>query len=83
MLKISKDIILNGSSRFDNAIVQGYQATINNEAPENMQLTNWISDYALYKIHREDCANDRAEFEDKAFKLQEELMAEKSKTMLE
>lgn len=82
MLSISKSITLNGTSSFDGISVQGYQAILDSETPENIQLSNWINDYASYKIHRTECANDRTEFEDAVFKLQEEMIEEKNKKLM-
>ena len=82
MLNISKSITLNGTSIFDNISAQGYQAVIDSNAPENMQLSNWINDYATYKAHREECTTERTQFEDTAFELQEKMIEEKNKISL-
>lgn len=79
MLNISKSVTLNGSSVFDNVTAQGYQAVIDSGSPENMSLSNWIGDYAVYKTHRTDCATERASFEDAAYELQEQMIQEKNK----
>ena len=82
MLNMNKTVTLNGSSIFDNVTAQGYQAAIDSETPENISLSNWIGDYTTYKAHRGDCATERTQFEDAAFKLQEEMINEKKKVSL-
>ena len=79
MLIINKNIILNGTSDFDGITAQTYQANIDSKFPENMQLSNWIGDYTLYKTHRTECANERTQFEDAAFELQEQMIEENKK----
>lgn len=77
MLNITKNVTLSGTSTFDNITAQGYQAVINGDMPESISMTNWIGDYTAYKAHRAECAAERTEFEDKAFTLQEQMIAEK------
>lgn len=78
MLNMNKSVTLNGSSVFDGVTAQGYQAVIDSASPENISLSNWIGDYTVYKNHRSDCATERSDFEDAAFKLQEQMIKEKS-----
>ncbi len=78
MLETTKSITLNGNSTFDGVIAQTYQAVIDSNVPENMTLSNWIGDYAVYKNHRIECSTERSQFEDKAYELQEEAIAEKT-----
>lgn len=77
MLNMSKSITLNGTSTIDGAVAEGFQATINSENPEDMTLSSWQQDKALYKANRAQCRADEAEFEDAAYALQDELLSQK------
>lgn len=77
MLTYKKEITLTGTSKIDGVVAAGYQAKINSDHPEEMTLTNWQSDKELYKNNRATCRADQAAFEDAAYILQEELIAEK------
>lgn len=76
MLSYKKEITVTGTSKIDGVVAAGYQAKIDSEHPENMTLTNWQSDRDLYKNNRAICRADQAEFEDMAYILQEQLIAE-------
>ena len=74
-LKMTKSITLSGNSEIDGNPVQGYQATIDSEHPENMSISSWINDQVAYKANRAQCRKDAAEFEDTAYELQDEMIA--------
>ena len=77
-LNVTKTVTLNGNSTIDGVVAQGYEAQIDSENPENMSLSNWISDQKTYKERRSDCRKDAAEFEDRAYALQDEMIAAKA-----
>lgn len=81
MLNIKKSITLSGQSMIDvgggqNVAAEGYQAVIENDNPENMNLSSWQIDKAICKKYRAQCREDSAEFEDVAYTLQDEMIAE-------
>lgn len=55
---------------------EGYSATINSNDPEDMTLSSWQTDKALYKANRSQCRQDAADFEDAAYALQDEMIEE-------
>lgn len=77
MLNMKKSITLTGESVIDGTQAEGYSATINSDNPEDITFSNWQTDKALYKANRTQCRLDKAEFEDAAYALQDELIAEK------
>lgn len=77
MLKTKKSITLTGNSVIDGVVVAGYQAVINSDDPNDMNISSWQQDKAMYKANRAQCRQDEAEFEDTAYALQDELIAEK------
>lgn len=76
MLKTNKAITIKGNSIIDGKNAAGYQAVINSDNPEDMTITNWQIDKTLYKENREQCRADQAAFEDAAYALQNEMIAE-------
>lgn len=77
MLSMKKSITLTGFSVIDGANVEGYSAVIDSDNPNEMNITSWQQDKALYKANRSICRMDEAEFEDAAYALQDEMIAEK------
>lgn len=77
MLNITKSITLKGTSTIDGVVVEGYQAVINSANPNEMNISSWQQNKPLYKENRAQCRADKAEFEDAAYALQDELLAEK------
>ncbi|MDY3249795.1 MAG: hypothetical protein SOX32_05535 [Candidatus Choladocola sp.] len=80
MLKTKKSITLTGNSVIDGVVVAGYQAVINSDDPNDMNISSWQQDKAMYTANRSQCRQDEAEFEDTAYALQDELLAEKQST---
>lgn len=76
MLNTTKSITLKGNSIIDGVIVEGYQAVINSANPNDMTISSWQQDKALYKANRVQCRADSAEFEETAYALQDEMLAE-------
>ena len=77
MLNYKKSVTLTGGSYIDGAQAEGYSATISSDNPEDITLSSWQTDKALYKANRSQCRDDAAEFEDVAYALQDEMIAEK------
>lgn len=73
---VEKKITLTGKSVIDGKNAEGYQATIDSKNPLNIQFANWQENKELYKANREQCRADKAEFEDKAYEIQDALIAE-------
>lgn len=78
MLNIKKSITITGNSTIDGVIAEGYQAVIDSADPENMNLSSWQQDKALYKANRAQCRADQAEFEDMAYEIQDQLIADQA-----
>ena len=76
MLTTKKKLTVTGKSMIDGVEVCGYQAQIDSDDPSNMTLTDWQVNKALYKANRAECRADLAEFEDYAYTLQDEMLAE-------
>lgn len=77
MLTMKKSITITGSSIIEGVIAEGYQAVIDGENPSEMNLSSWQQDKAAYKANRTQCRKDAADFEDAAYALQDEMIAEK------
>lgn len=71
--------VANGDTT-NEVIAENYQATINSDNPDDMTISSWQQDKAAYKAHRTQCRQDSAEFEDAAYAIQDELIAEAAKT---
>lgn len=80
MLELKKKITINGKSIIDGVEVCGYQAQIDSSNPADIVLTDWQVDKEMYKANRAVCRADQAEFEDYAYTVQDELIAEAEKT---
>lgn len=77
-LTTKKEITLTGESRIDDVVAEVYRAVINSENPDDMTLTAVQRDKALYKANRRQCRADNEEFEEMAYDLQDEMIAQKS-----
>lgn len=80
MLNIKRSITLKGESIIDGVKVEGYSASIDGENPEGLTFGKWFTSEeakAIYKANRTQCRKDVAEFEDAAYALQDEMLAEK------
>lgn len=75
MLKTEKRITFTGNSTFDGVIAETYTATINSDNPADMTITSYQQNKAVYKENREQCWADRAEFENAAYAMQDEMIA--------
>ncbi len=74
MLTMNKKIILTGKTVIDGVDICGYQAQIDSVNPTNIAFTSWKNNNEKYKEHREQCRDDLAAFEDRAFEIQDEML---------
>ena len=71
-----KTTTITASSVIDGKDAEGYSAVINSDNPEDMTISSWQTDKALYKKNRVQCRKDQAEFEDLAYTLQDQMISE-------
>lgn len=76
-LTVRKNITLNGECIIDGVKAKGYTAVINSENPLDMSLSSYQLNKELCKANRTTCRSDEAEFEDLAYAIQDEMLAEK------
>jgi hypothetical protein len=76
MLKITQKITLEGKSIIDGAVVSNFVASINSDDPTQMTISSVQVNKALYKEHRVAVRLEEAEFEDYAYSVQDEMIAE-------
>lgn len=75
MLQKKEVVLLTGESVIAGQTVCTFNAQIDSEDPANMILSSRQNDKAAYKIHRKDCIQDQAEFEDFVYQKQDEMLA--------
>lgn len=76
MLNTNKNIELTGYSVIDGVNAEFYRAVINSTDPNNIEFGSTQLDKALCKASRTQCRADEAEFEDMAYAIQDEMLAE-------
>ena len=76
MLTTTKKIELTGYSVIDGVNAEFYRATIDSNNPDNIDFGSSQIDKALCKANRVQCRADEAEFEDMAYAIQDEMIAE-------
>lgn len=74
MLNFQKEITFTGRSIIDGVEVVGFSAKIKSDDPSNITFSSWQMNKELYKANREQCRKDEAEFEDKVYEAQDELI---------
>ena len=74
MLNFQKEITFTGRSVIDGVEVVGFSAKIKSDDPSNITFSSWQMNKELYKENREQCRKDEAEFEDKVYETQDELI---------
>lgn len=74
MLSLQKEITYTGRSIIDGVEVVGFSAKIKSDDPTNITFSSWQMNKELYKGNREQCRADEAEFEDKVYEAQDELI---------
>ena len=74
MLSLQREITFTGRSVIDGVEVVGFSAKIKSNDPSNITFSSWQMNKELYKANREQCRKDEAEFEDKVYEAQDELI---------
>lgn len=74
MLNFQKEITFTGRSIIDGVEVVGFSAKIKSDDPSNITFSSWQMNKELYKANREQCRKDEADFEDKVYEAQDELI---------
>lgn len=77
MLSVRKSITLTGECLIDGVKAEGYTAVINSANPLDMTLSSYQHNKELCKANRQVCRADEAAFEDMAYAIQDEMLAEK------
>ena len=75
-LDVKKNITLSGVSKVGSDMVVTYSGTIDSDNPENLQLSTYIQNMTAYRANLAELRNDKSDFEDVAFDLQDTLMGE-------
>lgn len=74
MLSLQREITFTGRSVIGGVEVVGLSAKIKSDDPSNITFSSWQMNKELYKENREQCRKDEAEFEDKVYEAQDELI---------
>ena len=74
MLSLQREITFTGRSVIGGVEVVGFNAKIKSDDPTNITFSSWQMNKELYKANREQCRKDEAEFEDKVYEAQDELI---------
>ena len=74
MLKVNKNITLNGASEIDGVQVAYMSATISTDGGSNGNINKSIANKELYNANKEQVRADMAEFEDVVYKVEDELL---------
>lgn len=74
MLSLQREITFTGRSVIGGVEVVGFNAKIKSDDPTNITFSSWQMNKELYKTNREQCRKDEAEFEDKVYEAQDELI---------
>ncbi len=78
MLNMTKTVTINGSSHIEGMIAETFNATIDSNNPENMNLSSYIQNTKTYRENQTQCDKDAEEFRTKAFEIQDAMIAEKA-----
>lgn len=71
---IKTTLQLNNEIKIDGVLVKGQSAIINSDDPNDITISNWVNDKALYKENRVAIRAKEAEFEDLAYQKQDEML---------
>lgn len=75
MLTTKEKITITGESTFDDGSDAGFTASIDSQNPEDMTISMYQNNKAIYKANRVQVRTDQAAFEEIAYAKQEELIA--------
>ena len=73
---VEKRTTIEGKSVINNIVAENYSASINSNNPEDISFSTYQVDKEVYKANRAQCRKDRAEFEDMAYTLQDQMIKE-------
>lgn len=74
MLKVNKNITLNGTSEINGMQVAYMSANISTDGNSNASVSKNIVNQELYKSNREEVRADMDKFEEEVYKVEDELM---------
>lgn len=77
-LETTRNVNLTGKSIINGVAVESYTANINQDNPDGMTITRSILNGSVRKDNRTECVADQVAFEDEAYAMQEEMIAEKT-----
>lgn len=73
MLKINKNITLNGQSEIREKQVVYMSANISTDGNSNANINTSIADESVYNANKEECRKDIAEFQSEVYKIQDSI----------
>jgi len=79
-LTTTKNITITGTCTVDDTVIERYTAVISQSDPSNMSLSQTQVKKTLVKENIDTCRADRAEFEDLAYSVQDEMITEAGTT---
>lgn len=74
MLKINKNITLNGTSEINGIQVAYMSANISTDGSSNASVSKSIVNQELYKSNREEVRTDMDKFEEEVYKVEDEIL---------
>lgn len=74
MLEVTKNITLNGVSKIDGQAVAYMSANISTDGAGSSNVNKSISNKDLYDMNKTQVRKDMAEFEEKVYQLEDELV---------
>lgn len=74
MLEVTKNITLNGVSKIDGQAVAYMSANISTDGAGSSNVNKSISNKDLYDVNKTQVRKDMAEFEEKVYRLEDELV---------
>ncbi len=80
MLTVEKNITLFGQSIINGVLVETYNASMNENNPEDMNISQSTANQELRKLNRTACREDRDKFEELAYSIQDKMISEKEST---
>lgn len=75
MLDITKNINVLGTSKIDGVIAVNYSTPINSTTGAG-NITSYIANPELYNANRKECRKDFADYTNKVYEIEDELLAE-------
>lgn len=78
MLKVNKNITLNGTSEINGIQVDYMSASISTDGNTNASVSKNIVNQELYKSNKEEVRADMDKFEEEVYKVEDELMGGKT-----